>query len=61
VVEYAFTEQSAGTLFQIQALVLTHPRAGLRDLVQVHATCAATRAVDEVDALRTIFRSLRIG
>jgi len=61
VAEYAFTDPSAGTLFQVQAVVLTKPRAGLQDLVQVHATCAAARAVDEVSQLRTIFRSLRLG
>lgn len=61
VAEYAFTEPKAGTLLQIQGLVLTNPRAGFRDLVQLHATCAASRAVHEVDDLRSIFRTLRVG
>jgi hypothetical protein len=61
VAEYAFTEPAAGTLFQVQLLVLTRPRGGLRDLLQAHATCAAARAVDEIAGFRSMFRSLRIG
>ena len=62
VLEYAFSEPAAGTLFQIQVLVLTAPTpAGVRDLVQIHLTCAAAAAVGEVEELRSIIRTIHIN
>lgn len=59
--EYAFTEPQVGTLFQIQALLLTPPTVGVHDLIQIHATCSSVDAADLVVPLREMILTLQIG
>lgn len=61
--EYAFTDPQAGTLYQIQVLLFAPmpEEAAVKDLIQVHATCAGSDAPTLYETLRGCAQSLRFG
>ena len=58
--EYAFDVPDVGSLFQVQAVLLTAPLCGVQDLLQLHATCGGDRAAALVGALHDAIVSFRL-
>jgi hypothetical protein len=62
--EFAFVEPMAGTtLFQVQVSLFAPPSpdAGVKDLVQIHGTCAGRDAAALHQTFRDTISSLRFG